>query len=88
MALRHWADYRALRGNEATVMMFTPETLTEWMSHLDDLDEEKAEGTDHPLPCSTKEMGTWTVWKETMLTHLGQVRGTALFTPLIYVIRK
>ena len=88
MALRHWADYRALRGDGATVMMFTPKTLTDWISRLDDLDKEKAEGRDHPLPRSIQEMGAWTVWKETMLTHVGQVRGTALFTPLIYVIRK
>ena len=86
MALRHWADYRALRGDEATLVMFTPATLLEWMSRLSDLDEEKAKGTDHPLPCSLKSMTNWWTWKETMLT--GQVRGTALFTPLTYVIRK
>ena len=57
MALRHWANYRALCGDKATVTIFTPETLTEWMSRLDDLDKEKAEGTDHPLPRSIKEMG-------------------------------
>jgi hypothetical protein len=87
-AFRLWLDFRQLRHQECNAALFELDTITEWVSRVDELqllvDADKIPPA--PIP-PLLSFAKWPEWEEQFRSYLSHFRGTAGKTPLTYVIR-
>lgn len=88
-AYRMWVDYRRLRGQTYDPQAYTEDITPTWINHIMVIDQAMASSKTSPpkAPPEFASFSSWPQWEELFITYVSQKRGTALMTPISYVVR-